>query len=159
MNHTFPEDFIWGAASSAYQIEGYPLADGGGKSVWNDFCADPSHIADGESGEIACDGYHRFEEDIALLAGMGLKAYRFSTSWARVDPRGTGEWNRAGLDYYDRVVDCCLRHGVEPWMTLFHWETPQALEDKGGWLERETAEAFGRFAGMMAEHFNERVSA
>ena len=83
MNHTFPEDFIWGAASSAYQIEGYPLADGGGKSVWNDFCADPSHIADGESGEIACDGYHRFEEDIALLAGMGLKAYRFSTSWAR----------------------------------------------------------------------------
>ena len=157
MNHTFPEDFIWGAASSADQIEGYPLADGGGKSVWNDFCADPSHIADGESGEIACDGYHRFEEDIALLAGMGLKAYRFSTSWARVDPRGTGEWNRAGLDYYDRVVDCCLRHGVEPWMTLFHWETPQALEDRGGWLSRDTAEAFGRFGGMMAEHFRGRV--
>ena len=157
MSKGFPKDFIWGAASSAYQTEGSPLADGGGRSVWDEFCAQKGRIADGGSGAVACDGYHRFEEDIALLAGMGLSAYRFSTSWARIDPKGTGEWNQAGLEYYDRVVDCCLKYHVTPWMTLFHWETPQALEDKGGWLNSGTAEAFGRFAGMMAEHFKGRV--
>ena len=154
----FCKGFVWGAASSAYQTEGYPTADGGGESVWDVFCRKPGAIANGEDGSVACDGYHRFEDDIALLAALGLRAYRFSTSWARIDPNGDGRWNEAGLRYYDRVVDCCLRHGVTPWMTLYHWELPQALENKGGWLRRETAEAFARFAGMMAQHFGGRIS-
>ena len=153
----FREDFVWGAASSAYQTEGYPAADGGGQSVWDVFCRSPGAIANGEDGSIACDGYHRFREDIKLLAGLGLRAYRFSVSWARVDPNGDGQWNEAGLRYYDRVVDCCLENGVAPWMTLYHWELPQTLEETGGWLKRETAERFSRFAGMMAAHFKGRV--
>ena len=128
----FREDFVWGAASSAYQTEGYPAADGGGQSVWDVFCRSPGAIANGEDGSIACDGYHRFREDIKLLAGLGLRAYRFSVSWARVDPNGDGQWNEAGLRYYDRVVDCCLENGVAPWMTLYHWELPQTLEETGG---------------------------
>ena len=153
----FCEDFVWGAASSAYQTEGYPTADGGGESVWDVFCRAPGAIANGDDGSVACDGYHRFEEDIGLLASLGLSAYRFSTSWARIDPNGDGCWNEAGLRYYDRVVDCCLKNGVSPWMTLFHWELPQALEEKGGWQNCKTAEAFSRFAGMMAERFKDRV--
>ena len=128
----FREDFVWGAASSAYQTEGCPTADGGGQSVWDVFCRRPGAIANGEDGSIACDGYHRFEEDIGLLASLGLSAYRFSTSWARVDPNGDGNWNEAGLQYYDRVVDRCLENGVAPWMTLYRWELSQALEEKGG---------------------------
>ena len=154
----FREDFVWGAASSAYQTEGFPAADGGGESIWDAFCRRPGAIANGDTGSIACDGYHRFEEDIGLLASLGLRAYRFSTSWARIDPNGDGHWNEVGLRYYDRVVDCCLKNGVTPWMTLYHWELPQALEEKGGWLRRETAEAFTRFAGMMAARFGDRVS-
>jgi beta-glucosidase len=155
---SFPKDFVWGAASSAYQIEGSSLADGGGKSVWDEFCARPGAINNGESGEVSCDSYHRYAEDIALLAQLGINHYRFSTSWARVDPQGDGVWNAGGLAYYDRLVDCCLEHGITPWVTLFHWETPQAIEDRGGWLNRESALAFGRFAGMMAEHFKGRVT-
>lgn len=154
----FCRDFVWGAASSACQTEGFSTADGGGESIWDVFCRRPGATANGEDCAIACDGYHRFEEDIALLASLGLRAYRFSTSWARVDPNGDGRWNEAGLRYYDRVVDCCLRHGVTPWMTLYHWELPQALEETGGWLRRETAEAFARFAGKMAAQFTGRVS-
>ena len=124
----FREDFVWGAASSAYQTEGFPSADGGGESVWDVFCRRSGTVANGDDGSIACDGYHRFAEDIGLLASLGLRAYRFSTSWARIDPNGDGRWNEAGLQYYDRVVDCCLANGVTPWMTLYHWELPQALE-------------------------------
>ena len=130
----FCKDFVWGAASSAYQTEGFPTADGGGESVWDVFCRRPDAIANNEDGSVACDGYHRYEEDIRLLAQLGLRAYRFSTSWARIDPEGSGAWNEAGLAYYDRVVDCCLQNGVTPWMTLYHWELPQALEEKDGWL-------------------------
>ena len=154
----FREDFVWGAASSAYQTEGFPTADGGGESIWDVFCRRPGAIANGEDGLAACDSYHRFAEDIGLLASLGLSAYRFSTSWARIDPNGDGHWNAAGLRYYDRVVDCCLAHGVAPWMTLYHWELPQTLEEKGGWQSSETAAAFSRFAGMMAAHFKDRVS-
>ncbi|MFR4068937.1 MAG: glycoside hydrolase family 1 protein, partial [Oscillospiraceae bacterium] len=150
----FREDFVWGAASSAYQTEGFPAADGGGESIWDVFCRRPGTIANGDDGSAACDGYHCFAEDIGLLASLGLSAYRFSTSWARIDPNGDGQWNEAGLRYYDRVVDCCLANGVTPWMTLYHWELPQALEVRGGWLCRKTAEAFARFAGMMAAHFS-----
>ena len=153
----FGNDFAWGVASSAYQIEGYPTLDGGGESVWDAFCRRPGAIANGEDGSVACDAYHRYAEDIARMAQLGIKNYRFSASWARVDPNGDGKWNEAGLAYYDRVVDCCLQNGVTPWLTLYHWELPEALERAGGWLRRETAEAFARYAACMAERFHGRV--
>ncbi len=149
---------MWGAASSAYQIEGHSRLDGGGECVWDAFCRRPAAIANGEDGTVACDAYHRFEEDLDILARLEIRHYRFSTSWARVDPQGDGRWNAGGLAYYDRVVDACLKRGIVPWMTLYHWELPQAAENRGGWLLPETAAAFGRFAGMMAEHFKGRVT-
>lgn len=154
---TFPKDFLWGAASSAYQIEGYSLEDGGGASIWHTFSHTPGKIANGDHGDIACDAYHRYEEDIALLKELGVKAYRFSTSWARIEPNADGSWNEAGLAYYDRIVDACLEVGIEPYMTLYHWELPQKYEDRGGWRKEETAYAFGRFAKTMATHFKGRV--
>ena len=153
----FPEDFVWGAASAAYQIEGYDLEDGGGASIWHTFTHTPGKIAYGDTGDIACDAYHRYGEDIALLKELGVKAYRFSTSWARIDPHADGNWNEAGLAYYDKVVDGCLAAGIQPYMTLYHWELPQAAQDRGGWCKEETAYAFSRFAGMMAAHFKGRV--
>ena len=154
---SFPESFLWGVASSAYQIEGYATADGGGRSIWDTFCHTPGKIAYGDAGDIACDAYHRFGEDIRLMKELGIKAYRFSTSWARVDPGGDGSWNEAGLAYYDKVVDLCLEMGIEPYLTLYHWELPQAIQDRGGWESRDTARAFGRYAGKMAAHFRGRV--
>jgi len=153
----FREDFVWGAASSAYQTEGHSRLDGGGKSIWDAFCRRPGAIAGGGDGSTACDSYHRFEEDLDILAQLGIRHYRFSTSWARVDPLGDGTWNPGGLAYYDRVVNACLARGITPWVTLYHWELPQAAEGRGGWLVPETARAFGRFAGMMAAHFRGRV--
>ena len=153
----FPDDFVWGAASAAYQIEGYDLEDGGGASIWRTFTHTPGKIAYGDTGDIACDSYHRYPEDIALLKELGAKAYRFSTSWSRIDPKGDGCWNEAGLAYYDKVVNLCLANGIEPYMTLYHWELPQALENLGGWQEEDTARRFGRFAGMMAARFKGRV--
>lgn len=153
----FPESFLWGAASSAYQIEGYATADGGGHSIWDTFSHTPGKVDYGDTGDIACDSYHRYAEDIALLKEMGVKAYRFSTSWARVDPKADGSWNMAGVAYYDKVVDLCIASDIEPYMTLYHWELPQAAQDRGGWREEETARAFGRFAGFMAGHFKGRV--
>ena len=154
---TFPADFLWGAASAAYQIEGYDLEDGGGASIWHTFTHTPGKIAYGDTGDIACDSYHRYEEDLALLKKLGVKAYRFSTSWARIDPNADGNWNEAGLAYYDKIVNGCLAAGIEPYMTLYHWELPQAAQDRGGWQAEETAYAFGRFAKMMAQHFKGRV--
>ena len=154
---TFPKDFLWGVASSAHQIEGYSLEDGGGASIWDTFGHTPGKIAYGDHGDVACDAYHRYAEDIAQIRELGVKAYRFSTSWARIDPLGNGSWNQAGLAYYDRIVELCLEKGIEPYMTLYHWELPQAVEDRGGWRSEETAHAFGRYARMMAEHFKGRV--
>ena len=153
----FPTDFIWGAASSAYQIEGHSTDKGGGVCVWDTFCKIPGKIANGDNGEVACDALRRYAEDIRLLAEMGGKAYRFSTSWARIDPNGDGNWNEKGLKYYDKVVNECLKYGITPYITLYHWELPQAAQDRGGWESREIAEAFARFAGMMAAHFKGRV--
>lgn len=155
---SFPEGFLWGVASSAYQIEGHSTADGGGKSIWDTFCHTPGKIAYGDHGDIACDHYHRFEEDIALMKQLGVHAYRFSTSWARIDPNGDGNWNLAGLAFYDRIVELCLQNDIIPYITLYHWELPQAVEYRGGWRVRETASAFARYAGRMASHFKGRVS-
>ena len=157
MKSVFPDSFLWGAASSAYQIEGHSMADGGGASIWDTFSHTPGKIANNDHGDIACDSYHRYAEDIALMKELGVKAYRFSTSWARIDPNADGHWNEAGLAYYDRVVDLCLENGIVPYMTLYHWELPQAAQDRGGWQNRETAYRFGDFAAMMAAHFKGRV--
>lgn len=154
---TFPRNFLWGAASSAYQIEGHSTADGGGRSIWDTFTHTPGKIAWGDNGDIAADAYHRFPEDIGLMKELGVKAYRFSTSWARVDPNADGNWNEGGLSYYDRLVNACLEAGIEPYMTLYHWELPQAAEDRGGWRSPDTARTFARFAGKMAAHFRGRV--
>lgn len=157
MSAVFPKDFIWGAASSAYQIEGHSTADGGGLSIWDTFSHTPGKIAYDDNGDVACDSYHRYAEDISFLKEMGAKAYRFSTSWARIDPNADGRWNEAGLAYYDKIVDLCLGSGITPYMTLYHWELPQAAEDRGGWRVRQTCYDFARFAGMMAAHFKGRV--
>lgn len=154
---SFRNNFVWGAATSAIQIEGFPTADGGGESVWDAFCRKEGCVAFGDDPSIACDSYHRFPEDIGVLKAMGLKHYRFSTSWARLDPNGDGHWNEKGLAYYDALVDLCLENGITPWLTLHHWEMPLALAEKGDWSNRETAVHFGEFAGMMAAHFKGRV--
>lgn len=154
----FPSSFVWGAASSAFQIEGFSTADGGGASVWDTFCHTPDKVANNDTGDIACDAYHRYGEDIALASKIGLTAYRFSISWSRIDPLGDGNWNMSGLAYYQALVDCCISYNIEPYITLHHWELPQALEDQGGWLNLNTAKAFERYAAFIAEHFKGKVT-
>ena len=149
----FAKNFVWGAASSAYQTEGSPRADGGGESIWDVFCRRPGAVADGFDGSAA---YRRYEEDIACAAQMGLGAYRFSVSWARVDPYGDGRWNGEGFAFYLRMLQACRAAGLEPYVTLYHWELPQALEDAGGWRSRETARAFARYAAEAAAHYDRR---
>lgn len=154
----FPEGFIWGAATSAYQIEGAWNEDGKGPSIWDTFCRIPGKIRNGETGEVAADHYHRWEEDVSIMAELGLKAYRFSIAWTRIFPEGTGEINRKGIDFYNRLVDKLLAHGIEPFVTLYHWDLPQALQDKGGWPNRDTAYAFARYAETVASELGDRVS-
>jgi beta-glucosidase len=153
----FPADFVWGAATAAYQIEGAARADGRGESVWDRFAATPGKVRGGDTGEIACDFYHRYPEDIALMRELGLDAFRFSVSWPRVFPQGRGPLNQVGLDFYDRLVDELLAAGIEPFPTLFHWDTPQALEEAGGWPLRATAEAFFEFAEVVVARLGDRV--
>ena len=153
----FPADFLWGAATAAYQIEGAVRADGRGESVWDRFAATSGKVRNGDTGEIACDFYHRYREDIALMRELGLDAFRFSVSWPRVVPRGRGPLNKVGLDFYDRLVDELLAAGIEPFPTLFHWDTPQVLEDTGGWPMRATAEAFVEFVEAVAARLGDRV--
>ena len=154
---SFPKEFIWGAASAAYQIEGAVAEDGRGQTVWDVFSHTKGKTYEGHTGDIACDSYHRFEEDLAALLALGVKHYRFGIGWTRIFPDGQ-TLNERGFDYYDKVVDLLLRNGITPWITLFHWDTPQALEDEGGWQNRETAVLLARFAGTVAEHFRGRVS-
>ena len=154
---SFPDDFLWGAATASYQIEGAAQADGRGESVWDRFAATPGKVRNGESGEIACDFYHRYRDDVQLMKTLGLDAFRFSIAWPRVFPEGRGRVNAAGLDFYDRLVDELLAHNLEPFATLFHWDTPQALEDRGGWPARETAEAFVEYADVVAARLGDRV--
>jgi len=153
----FPSEFLWGAATSAYQIEGAADEDGRGASIWDTFCATPGKVANGDSGEIACDSYNRYAQDIALMRELGLNAFRFSIAWPRIVPNGRGRVNEPGLDFYDRLVDELLAAGIRPFVTLYHWDLPQALEDAGGWPERATAEAFAEYVELVARRLGDRV--
>jgi beta-glucosidase len=154
---SFPSDFVWGAATASYQIEGAVHEDGRGESVWDRFCATPGKVRGGDTGDVACDFYHRYRDDVKLMKELGLDAFRFSIAWPRVLPQGRGAVNQAGLDFYDRLVDELLANGIEPFATLFHWDTPQALEDEGGWRARETAEAFVEYAEAVVTRLGDRV--
>jgi beta-glucosidase len=153
----FPPDFLWGAATSAYQIEGAWQADGKGESIWDRFTHTPGKIVDGSNGDVACDHYHRWRDDLALMAELGLQAYRFSVAWPRILPGGRGPVNSAGIDFYARLVDGLLEAGIIPFVTLYHWDLPQALQDQGGWPVRATAEAFADYAEVMARALGDRV--
>ncbi|MFM8367901.1 MAG: glycoside hydrolase family 1 protein, partial [Chloroflexota bacterium] len=156
--YKFPHNFLWGAASAAYQVEGAWNEDGKGESIWDRFSHTPGKINDGNTADIACDHYHRYEEDIALMREIGLKAYRFSTSWSRVLPTGRGRINPKGLDFYDRLVDRLCAANIEPLLTLYHWDLPQALQDEGGWDNRNTAHAFADYTALMVKRLGDRVN-
>lgn len=153
----FKKDFVWGAATAAYQIEGAYNADGKGRSVWDVFCEGKDKIFEGQNGNIACDHYNRFREDVRLMAEMGLRAYRFSVSWARIIPDGTGEVNQKGIDFYNALIDELLKNGIEPYMTLYHWDLPYELHKKGGWLNPEIADWFAHYAEVVTKAFSDRV--
>jgi beta-glucosidase len=153
----FPDGFLWGAATAAYQIEGSPLADGAGPSIWHRFSHSPGNIADGDTGDVACDHYRRSREDVEIMRALGLGAYRFSVSWSRVLPAGRGETNPAGLAFYDRLVDMLLAAGIQPLLTLYHWDLPAALEDQGGWLNPDVAAWFADYAAVVARALDDRV--
>jgi beta-glucosidase len=155
---SFPKDFLWGTATSAYQIEGAVKEDGRGPSIWDTFAHVPGNIGDLSNGDVACDHYHRYKDDVGLIRELGAKAYRFSIAWPRVFPEGTGTPNPRGLDFYDRLIDELLANGIEPYATLYHWDLPQALQDRGGgWLSSETSRAFGDYAAYVAGRLSDRV--
>ena len=154
----FPDNFLWGAATAAYQIEGSPLADGAGASIWQRFSHDPRLMAEkGDTGDVACDHYNRMPADVALMKALGLKAYRFSVNWGRVLPEGIGRINEPGFSFYERLVDELLKHDIEPLLTLHHWDLPAALDDKGGWLNRDSADWFAEYGSVMYRRLDGRV--
>jgi beta-glucosidase len=153
----FPEGFLWGSATASYQVEGAVKEDGRGPSIWDTFSHTPGKTANGDTGDVADDSYHRFREDVQLMKDLGLKTCRFSVAWSRIFPTGTGAVNPKGLDHYERFVDALLGAGVEPYCTLYHWDLPQPLQDRGGWESRETAEAFAHYAGYTAGKLSDRV--
>ena len=155
----FPDDFVWGVATSSFQVEGAAIEDGKGESIWDRFCRIPGAIADASDGDIACDHYHRLEADLDLIAELGVDAYRFSVSWPRVQPAGSGAWNHKGLAFYERLVDGLLARGVKPFLTLNHWDLPQALQDQGGWAARDTVHHFVDYARGINERLGDRVAA
>jgi len=154
----FPSDFTWGVAAASYQIEGAPAEDGKGPSIWDMFCEKPGAIWQGQNANIACDHYHLWREDVALMQELGIKAYRFSVSWPRILPDGTGKVNTKGLDFYDQLVDELLKSGVQPWITLFHWDYPLALYHRGGWLNRDSADWFSEYTRALVSRLSDRVS-
>jgi beta-glucosidase len=154
---SFPDGFTWGAATAAYQIEGAWNEDGKGESIWDRFSHTPGKIETGETGDIACDHYHRWHQDVALMKEMGLKAYRFSIAWTRVLPNGRGEVNQTGLDFYNRLVDALLEANIEPFVTLYHWDLPQRLQEEGGWPAREVTAAFSEYADLASRSMGDRV--
>ncbi|NYI03275.1 GH1 family beta-glucosidase [Allostreptomyces psammosilenae] len=153
----FPEGFRWGVATAAFQIEGHTTADGRGQSIWDTFAATPGKVLNGDGGDPACEHYVRYREDVALIKSLGLTDYRFSIAWPRIQPTGSGPANEAGLDFYDRLVDELLGAGINPVATLYHWDLPQALEDAGGWTNRETSYRFAEYAEIMARRLGDRV--
>jgi beta-glucosidase len=155
---TFPENFVWGAAAASYQIEGAAYEDGRGLSVWDMLCRQPGRIWEGQSGDVACDHYHRYKEDVALMREMGLQAYRLSVAWPRVLPEGTGAVNAKGLDFYDRLVDELLAANIQPWVTLFHWDFPYALYCRGGWLNPNSSDWFAEYTSLIVDKLSDRVS-
>src|ERR1700733_12007755 len=154
---TFPEGFAWGTATASYQVEGAVSADGRGLSVWDTFSRAPGNVRRGDTGDIACDSYHRYREDVALMASLGLNAYRFSVSWPRVQPGGRGAVNQRGLDYYRALLDELGEHGIAAAVTLYHWDLPQELQGEGGWAVRDTAQRFADYAAVVAEALGDRV--
>ena len=153
----FPKDFVWGVATSAFQIEGAASDDGKGPSIWDAFCSVPGTIADHSNGDVACDHYRRWADDLDLIAGLGVDAYRFSVSWPRVRPGGAGAWNEKGLDFYERIVDGLLARGIKPYLTLNHWDLPNELQAAGGWAHRDTVHRFVEYAQGMAARVGDRV--
>jgi len=153
----FPKGFLWGAATAAYQVEGSPLADGAGPSIWHRFSHTPGRMVNGDTGDVACDHYHRYAEDVSLMRDLGLGAYRFSVSWSRVLPEGTGRVNERGLDFYKRLVDELQRAGIRPMATLYHWDLPAVLDDRGGWLNRDVADWFAEYANVVFSALDDRV--
>lgn len=154
---TFPAGFLWGCATSAYQVEGSPLADGAGPSNWHRFVHTPGHVCDGDTGDVACDHYRRWREDVALMRALGMRAYRFSIAWSRVLPEGRGRVNPEGLAFYDRLVDALLENGIQPMITLYHWDMPAALDDRGGWLNPDSAGWFADYAQTVFRKLDDRV--
>ncbi len=153
----FPEDFKWGAATASYQIEGAVNEDGRGPSIWDTFSHTPGKITDNSTGDVACDHYHRYREDVDLLECLGVKAYRFSIAWPRILPQGTGAVNQAGLDFYDRLLDALLAKGIEPFATLYHWDLPQVLQDQGGWPERSIVDKYVNYADIVSRRLGDRI--
>ena len=157
-DYHFPADFLWGAATSSYQIEGATREDGRGESIWDRFSHTPGNVTNGDTGDVACDHYHRYRQDVALMQQMGLRAYRFSIAWPRILPQGDGAVNQAGLDFYDRLVDALLEAGITPFATLYHWDLPQALQERqGGWADRAIAEQFAHYADVVSRRLGDRV--
>ena len=154
----FPKGFLWGAASASYQIEGGVHEGGRGESVWDAFAHTPGKIKNGDTGDVAADSFRRWREDVRLVKELGLSAYRFSIAWPRIEPGGGEPWNPEGFAYYDGLVDALLEAGVQPWVTLYHWDLPQTLQDRGGWQNEDTARAFGAYARRVADHFKGRVT-
>jgi beta-glucosidase len=158
MNYSFPKDFLWGAATASYQIEGASTEGGRGASIWDVFSDTPGKVHNGDNGDVACDHYHRYVADVGLMADLGLQAYRFSIAWPRILPNGTGDVNQVGLDFYDKLVDELLKKNITPYITLYHWDLPQALQDKGGWANRATVDAFVNYAEIVARRLGDRVN-
>lgn len=154
----FPQNFVWGAASASYQIEGGVREGGRGESIWDVFSHTPGLVKHGNTGDVAADSFHRWRDDVALLKEMGLSAYRFSIAWPRIAPQGDRTWNSQGFAYYDHLVDALLEAGIEPWVTLYHWDLPQALQNRGGWQNEETVQTYAAYAGQVGRHFQGRVT-
>jgi len=153
----FPDNFLWGTATAAYQVEGAVNEDGRGRSIWDTFSHTPGKVLHGDTGDIACDQYHRLEDDLDLMSELGVRAYRFSVAWPRIQPEGIGPANQPGLDYYRRLVDGLRERSIEPMLTLYHWDLPQTLEDAGGWTSRETSERFAEYTGLVYEALSDSV--
>jgi beta-glucosidase len=153
----WPEGFVWGVSTSSYQIEGAWNEDGRGPSIWDTRCRTQGKVANGDTGDVACDHYHRYPEDVGLMKGLGIDAYRFSVAWPRVLPRGKGPVNGKGLDFYDRLIDTVLAAGLEPWLCLYHWDLPQVLDDLGGWTNRDCAGWYADYAALCAKRYGDRV--